>query len=402
MYDDETGRDRALDFHWRVDKAALYRAHVVATTDKRQTRVLASILACAVAAGSDGWVSYSRDRDFYAAAGRYQGLDYSYAHVLRGVGEAVAQGLIVEQRAMPGDHLRTGRQSRYQATHDLLSAFEDIPLIQDRRREPLVLRDENGRLVDYPETRLTRRMRQEIEGVRAYLRDVKVDLPEDKNWRTRGRVVEAYSPKRGGWASFAPHPENDIVRIFGRGRRGLDRHGRWYGWWQSIPKARRQELRINGEIIVEPDFTCLHPTLLYAMRGHVLRHDPYETGQFPRSDGKLALNIALNATSLNAAASSLMHRPGWSHGWGYTHDLLKAVVARNSAIARDIGADRGIQLMRIDSDMARDVMRGCEKAGIGVLPIHDSFIAPRSSEGTVTAIMADVLTATTTRLRASS
>lgn len=402
MYDDETGRDRALDFHWRVDKAALYRAHVVATTDKRQTRVLASILACAVAAGSDGWMSYSRDRDFYAAAGRYQGLDYSYAHVLRGVGEAVAQGLIVEQRAMPGDHLRTGRQSRFQATPDLLSSFEDIELVQDRRREPLVLRDEEGRLVDYPETRLTRRMRQEIEGVRAYLRDVHVELPKNENWRTRGRVVEAYSPKRGGWAFVVPHPENDIVRIFGRGRRGLDRHGRWYGWWQSIPKARRAELLINGEVSIEPDFACLHPTLLYAMRGHVLRHDPYETGIYPRGEGKLALNIALNARTMGAAASALMNRPSWSHGWKYTHDLLQAVVDRNEPIAKDIGADRGVQLMRVDSDMARDVMRGCEKAGIGVLPVHDSFIAPRSFEGTVTAIMADVLTATTTRLRASS
>lgn len=402
MHDADATRDRALDFHWRVDKAALYRAHVVGTTDKRQTSVLCSIVGCAVAAGADGWVSYSRDRDFYASATRYQGLDYTYARVLRGVGEALDQGMIVEERALPGDHLRTGRQSRFQATPYLLSAFEDTPLIQDRRREPLVLRDADGTLVNYPETRLTRRMRQEIEGVRSYLRDVRVELPENEHWRKGGRFVEAYSPKGGGWATVVPHPENDLVRIFGRGRRGLDRHGRWYGWWQSIPKARRKELRINGEFIVEPDFTCLHPTLLYAMRGEVLRHDPYETGLYPRAEGKIALNVALNAKTVGAAASSLMHRPGWSHGWGYTHALLKAVVARNSLLARDIGADRGVELMRIDSDMARDVMRGCEKAGIGVLPVHDSFMAPRSSEATVTAIMGDVLTATTGRLRAAS
>lgn len=402
MYDDGNARDRALDFHWRVNSEALYRAHVVGTTDKRQTRVLCSILACAVAAGADGWVSYSRDRDFYAAAGRYQGLDYTYSRVLRGIDDALEQGLIVEERARPGDHLRTARQSRYRATPEILTSFEDTPLIQDRRREPLVLRDTDGRLVDYPETQATRRMRKEIEGVRAYLRAVRVKLPENENWRARGRMVEAYSPKRGGWASFVPQPENDVVRIFGRGRRGLDRHGRWYGWWQSIPKARRQELSINGEFVVEPDFACLHPNLLYAMRGHVLRHDPYETGLYPRSEGKLALNIALNAASINAAASSLMHRPGWGHDWGYTHALLKAVVDRNAPIARDIGADRGIELMRVDSDMARGVMRGCENAGVGVLPVHDSFIAPRSSEATVTAIMSEVLTATTARLRASS
>lgn len=137
------------------------------------------------------------------------------------------------------------------------------------------------------------------------------------------------------------------------------------------------------------------------MRGHVLRHDPYETGAFPRHEGKLALNVALNARSIPAAAAYLVNDSQWGHGLAYTHACLKAVQKRNPVIARDIGADRGIDLMRIDSGMCLDVLKRCEGGGIAALPVHDSFMVPASQGARVEAHMSEILDRTVNKLRSS-
>ena len=113
---------------------------------------------------------------------------------------------------------------------------------------------------------------------------------------------------------------------------------------------------------------------------------------FPRQEGKIALNIALNASTMNAAAAALMVKKDWEHGWDYTRGLLKAVVARNTPIARDIGADRGIRCMAVDSTMAVDVLKACEKASVPCLPVHDSFIVPASYGAWMEAKMDELLT----------
>ena len=113
---------------------------------------------------------------------------------------------------------------------------------------------------------------------------------------------------------------------------------------------------------------------------------------FPRSEGKLGLNVALNARSMNAAAAALMDKDSWGHDWSYTRGLLKAVVARNAPIAKDIGADRGIRCMAVDSGMAVSILKACEKAAVPCLPIHDSFIVPVSSNPWMEAKMDEILT----------
>ncbi len=167
-----------------------------------------------------------------------------------------------------------------------------------------------------------------------------------------------------------------------------DCHGRLYGWWQSLPKDRRRELLINDEVCIEPDFAMLHPSLLYAAVGATMPRDVYETGEHLRDHGKLALNIGLNA---KGAVDALMWRKDWTGTRAYTQGLVDAIADLNRPIAQFIGSDAGIRLMGIDSAMAVGVMKRCRKAGIDVLPVHDSFVAPEKHQGQVEAIMAEVL-----------
>jgi hypothetical protein len=83
--------------------------------------------------------------------------------------------------------------------------------------------------------------------------------------------------------------------VFNRG--SFNFGGRSYGWWQALPKSHRQALLINRCLAVEPDFKQMHAAILYAQRGLRLTHDAYETGIYSREEGKLAFNVALNASN---------------------------------------------------------------------------------------------------------
>jgi hypothetical protein len=395
MLDTTQARDRALDFHWRVPENILSSAGIPDMSDRKQDVARRSILAAACIAADlsptgDKWVSYSRRKAFYAGQSRYQGLPYTYDRVLAAVAELLELGLIEEVRAAPGDHLSTGMQSKFRATPDLIHAFNDAPFEYSKERSCLILKDEAGHVVGYDPTRLTRRLEAELDRINEYLGQVSVTMPTGDGWEHATRVVRARNDRKGTWACVVPTPSPEVYRVFGRGR--WDRHGRLYGWWQSLPKGARKDLLINGEVAVEPDFATLHPRIIYAARGHVLRHDPYETGVFPRAEGKLALNVALNAKSMRGAAAAIMAKAGWSHDAAYTQDLLKAVVKRNAPIAADIGADRGVRCMAVDGAMAVDVLKACEGAGVPCLPVHDSFIVPASKGAWMEAKMDEILT----------
>lgn len=396
---------RALDFHWRAkdDLAAAAGLTELGRSSYRRARnsVLASLV---LAADSDRpWVSYSRSSDFYAAEGRYEGTDYQLSNLKLAVAEFTEAGLIDEMRSAPGSHLTHGYQSRMIATDKLLGLAQGVDLTYVGSRSPIVLKNEAGDRIDYRETAQTRRLVAEVEDINRYLGTIDVGISPDANpedWRRSAHHIHARKVKKDGetWTCVRPTPTPEVYRVYGRGR--WDLHGRWYGWWQSLPKARRVELLINGEFCIEPDFASLHPNLLYGMRGHALQHDPYEIRGWPRSAGKLALNVAINAPTLNSAVGALLKKrrdqksdgsPVWSYGPAETKLIIDAVIKANPRIADSIGSDAGIALMAIDSRMAHGVLKQCQAIGVGVLPVHDSFIAPGSKRAEVTAIMGDVM-----------
>jgi hypothetical protein len=391
--------DRVLTPHWRCREAALEDCGIGLGARQGNRNALASLVAAAgLAAETDQpWTSFSRRKVWYAA--RAENGDLTYDSVIAGMKEGVAAGLFDEDRALPGAHLDdVPRQSRFRATPLLIERLAGARFRHIRPSSAIVMRDEDGAAVAFRETERTHRLRREADALNEWLSgmritvDPKKDTPE--NWQRTGHHLRARKVKNGRetWACALPTPTPHVVRIFGRGQ--WDCHGRLYGWWQSLPKDRRRELLINGEACFEPDFAMLHPTLLYAAVGATMPRDVYDTGEHHRDDGKLALNIGINAKGgLKGTVDALMWRKGWTGSRHYTQGLVEAIADLNKPIARFIGSDAGIRLMGIDSGMVVAVMKRCRKEGIDCLPVHDSFVTPRKSENHVKAIMADVLDA---------
>ncbi|TXN51066.1 hypothetical protein FV227_09640, partial [Methylobacterium sp. WL119] len=399
---------RALDFHWRASDDLASAAGLSELGRHSYRRARNSVLASLVLAGDSDrpWVSYSRSSDFYAAEGRYEGTDYSLTNLKLAVAEFTEAGLIEEMRSKRGSHLTHGYQSRMIATDKLMTLAEGVDLTYVGTRCPLVMKAEDGSRVAYRETAQTRRLVAEVEDINSYLGGIEVGISADASpddWQHTRHHIRARKVKDNceTWTCVRPTPSPEVFRVFGRGR--WDRHGRWYGWWQNLPKARRAELLINNELCIEPDFACLHPTLLYALRGVVLQHDPYELRGWDRSAGKLALNVSINAPTVNSAIQALLQKrgdkkgdgsPAWAYGPVETRRIVEAVKKANPVIANDIGSDAGVRLMSIDSGMAHAVMKRSRATGISVLPVHDSFIAPGSRGMEVSGIMSDVLAET--------
>lgn len=391
------GRDRPLDFHWRVPVAAAARTGWQPSGDRPADQAMSSIMAALVLAGrADEWVSYSRRREWYRGAGRYQGLAYTYDRILAAVDELLALGLIEEQRARPGDHRRTQRQSRMRATEKLLDAFSGVGF-EHRIHETIRLRDKRGDLVDYKDTAATIRMRRDMDHLNRGLARVRLELPGE------GVVIEGNLLHVDG-ATIRMTDTPVFYRVFSRGKWNCN--GRIYCWVQNLPASRRADLLIDGQPVVELDYASLHPRMLYAKRGETLDFDPYIVPDFPRKRAKGALLVALNAPHVGKAVAALLASvdgdgTAWPYNWPQTRSLVDAVIARNPVIRDDIGADVGITLMNEDADLALRVVKACAKLNIACLPVHDSFIVQQRHEATLEAIMDAEIARYETRARAA-
>lgn len=398
--------DRVLHCHWRAREPALQACGLPLIGRSSFRTALGILVATAgLAAETDQpSVSFSRSRNWYA--GREANGDLTYDNVIAGMAMGVEAGLFEEDRARPGAHRDpVPRQSRYRATPLLIERLGDTRFKHERPVSSIIMRDETGRAVAVPDTEIARRKRKEVDSLNEWLGGMKVTVDAEKdvpeNWVRTQHHLKARKVKNGveTWACSLPTPSPHVVRIFGRGQ--WDCHGRLYGWWQSLPKERRLELRINDEILIEPDFSTLHPTLLYAMAGATMPRDVYETDDFHRDHGKLALNVLLNCDGgRKGAVDTIMWKKNWHETRCYTDRLVDEIAHLNAAIAPFLGSDAGIRLMGIDSAMTIEVLKRCRKEGIDCLTVHDSFMVPKKSGNQVKAIMGDVLDAT--RIRISS
>ncbi len=181
-------------------------------------------------------------------------------------------------------------------------------------------------------------------------------------------------------------------------------NGRFYGpWWQQVGKEHRERIFINNRPTVEVDFKGLHLAITAAKQGARVVGDPYELppGTVPDSDTRQQREIvkqlvltALNARTEKAAFSSF--RDGWPAGHrtkGLTNKelsyLLSLFSEKNPWARASLGADVGISLMNLDSQIAERVLGHFTRKGIPVLCIHDSFIIDYDYAGELRAVMAE-------------
>lgn len=361
------------------------RARRKADRDRLATTLSALALELYAASRSPGnsFRRYGRGKADYDQRDRYRPAPVTHTTAITAadwlVATGYAEGRLGYYQRFPGfgKNVGAGELSRLCATSKLHSLFEGEFELSIHHvgfapwTETVILRgaaSERGGIkpdIPYTDTVETNAMRAKLQRINDALADFKISL-------------------QGAHGALEDMPPFRLRRIFSRG--SFELGGRFYGGpWIDMPSEERPFLLIDGEETVELDFSSLHPRLIYQSEGKALPvdADPYDVlgwaGKERRGWVKTAFQQLLNAEpdmplyKPREIKSDELANGGWQR-------LLRDIERAHSGIAGWFRSGRGLELQRIDSDVAEAILLAMLDQGICCLPIHDSFIVPSSHE----------------------
>jgi hypothetical protein len=164
-------------------------------------------------------------------------------------------------------------------------------------RQRSILRDGDGRLAPYQNSRDTDRWRKQVLAFNEMLSSAQIELDGklicegDAVWVRDGDPVWAQDDETDDRRMVNGTATLSLHRIWNQ---NWQRNGRLYGCWvQNLPKETRRTLLLNGEPVAEPDYHALHCRLIYDLAGKPMPSKPFETDGFERSEGKRAFYTPL-------------------------------------------------------------------------------------------------------------
>jgi hypothetical protein len=320
------------------------------------------------------YVSYSRSRDWWSSPGRHH-LDrrFSYRTVIPAIDRLEYLGVIEHDRKRPSPHHQF--QSRFRAIADIrvLSELEPPPpILHDRMRDTILLRDEYKISIGFSESRFVRKQRRTIAQLQEAHDGIVVDVDDAVPCLRRQGDYLRLADKRG--APYGIHlRDRPLFTVYSD--RSWSRGGRRYGpWAQSAPQAVRAHVTINGAPTREADYGQTHFRMICAKAGiDVDVDDLFNIPGFDRKDVKRMAYILINADSLREAQQAFAHkRPKGAYALAGV--IAAALKERFPKLEPFLHTGIGLELQRKDADVADDVLLSLLRKGVTALPIFDSFI----------------------------
>lgn len=181
---------------------------------------------------------------------------------------------------------------------------------------------------------------------------------------------------------------------------------------QAQSAATRLQITINDEPCVELDYSHLHPSIMADLFGVRFPDDysPYDI-QFEGMDKQLLKSIAkkgllmiINTDSVQSAAAALSNAISeeplksevklakqngmWPDG-RVVHTVIEKLVEHNGYLLNITGANTGLELMNIESQMCDIVIEKVLMEGEVLIPLHDGFIIQERNAKMVESFMFD-------------
>lgn len=300
---------------------------------------------------------------------------------------------------------------------DLIMANVDMGKVSNKpRANVLILKDTDKEEMEYEATPETERMLAVVNRYNEFMSEQEV-VDEDGD-----RLHTA------------------LARVFSRGDLADPQHlftygGRFYSEgtnYQQLPSYDRKRITINGENVYELDFRSIHISIFCTLESVTLPegydvYSQYNTSNYVLDDDlvqkvtcwykqdynpyrefqKLAWLILINCGKRNKtrgqnrrlAIETLQHklkedRELPEHTQRFTGiktvDIEGVInhIEETFYFAKDLlYSDKGVELMRMDSDIMEQILIDCVEERIPVLCVHDSIIVPQSSVGKAMEIM---------------
>jgi len=202
------------------------------------------------------------------------------------------------------------------------------------------------------------------------------------------------------------HASKTVTRVFSRN--DWECYGRFTGgFWQRVgdkdtdETPYRRHIRINNEPTVELDYSSLHPNILTVEVGLDPIDDIYTLGyqvddQFDQTQQRIILKglmlTLLNATSHKAAYGAFKFDQKAGHPFKALtikqfDKYVEAIINKHPHLERSLGADQGVRLMFIDSQIIEQIIVLATTNNIPILTVHDSVICKERDEPNIRKFM---------------
>ncbi len=337
-------------------------------------------LLAATGTSGDDWVRIRKQNGSYRLAGRY-GTRAFGSKIINGLVDGLHESQALEVRN--GFYNRAngqGYQTRIRLRGDLKRRVCDAPGERLKRlpAELIVLKNEDGRKIDYKETAISKAHRALVMAANEFLDHNCISPPGDLSVslieRLRGYGTD---PTRGHYH-----------RVFNG---TFELGGRFFGpWWQQTPSAERLAIKINGEPVVELDFQAMNLHLAYSLAGSTAwdrfpeSTDPYMLPGYKkehRTALKMAFLFCLNSKSPEQAVK-VIRSDAAREGYSIRGLNLKAMVAkirsRHPCLDGLLFGRSGLKLMALESRITERILSWCLQREICSLNIHDGYVVPAS------------------------
>ena len=243
--------------------------------------------------------------------------------------------------------------------------------------ELILLRDHNRRLIDYPESDHTTSMRENLKDCNAHRNSFTWSYMalDRQYWKEtiarKGKSKKSYYQFEEGLERHnIEQPDLTCKRVF---KENFDAGGRLFCNAQSLSKAERSTILIDGAPTVEIDLKSLHPRLLYNLEGLEAPSDCYAAStDSQRKLNKEVCMLVLNSKSMAEAVKALTYHSGIDTE--NAKNAVKDFVSQHNPIAHTFFKSQWKRLQNLDGQLADNIVSKCVYINIPVLPIHDSFI----------------------------
>ncbi|MBI9087965.1 MAG: hypothetical protein JEZ12_01965 [Desulfobacterium sp.] len=316
----------------------------------------------------DGRVrSMSRRKKYWSGIpSEYNPVGVSYKMVPC-VDQMEAHGYLEQRKGFQDPRTGKGFNTRLMATPKLMEAMEGVTVCKHPDAPLLILKDAEKRMVSYQETGNTRAMKAQLRRYNKLLADTVVEL---------------------GGAVLGPG-DKFVYRVFNQGKWSLG--GRFYGAaWHTCEKELRDTILINGEPTVEPDYSSLHPCIMYALaRLKMPGGDMYDLpGIEDRKYGKIALLIMVNAENRKAATGAFNEKFKADSDRPKAAEVFAKILDKHPPeIQNMFFSGIGLKLQGLDSRLADTIIDKLTREDIPSLSVHDSFRVQEKHGGRLIELM---------------
>jgi hypothetical protein len=301
------------------------------------------------------------------------------------------------------------RSRRYAFTYDLIKtkfetevtrpeAYIQLNKIDPRDRRKISRSQKRKIYITPPPCKKLTEMTRDIEYINNFLSNATVKFTYDNEIYKRDKYQTQLESLCKCNYLFCNNNEYEInkeslylFRIFNRGGDRYKYGGRFYTKvFQGIPSDVRPNITLNGIPTVELDFSAHHLRILYHIEKVDFRGEIYiynkedKENEDNRMVHKKIAMIAINAENKKSAINAVRKALKEEKKVGkFKSDippikeierLYNEFIEHHKPIAKYVGADKGIELQRIDSDIMNKILVELTDLKILALPVHDSII----------------------------